>query len=218
MKKLGLVLSPLLIMGLPLFAQETTFRYSETHGSKASIREYRILRTAEAIEITATGDDESEKARWIPGVGTVSWQVSKPAEGTDFTAERAGDTVRVVGTFKGKNVARDVRVDPAPWYQVFGPLIAELLPAGSTQREFWVVNSEDWSAHRMQVRRAPGLERISIKGIATDAQKIHFSPAGALAPFWGADFWCRPSEGTWLFSKLPEGGGLTVATLESTEN
>jgi hypothetical protein len=205
----------LLVVSLPLFAQVTTFRYTETNGPKTSTREYRILRTEGTIEVTATGDGETEKARWTSEAGTVFWQLSNSGAGTDVAAERTGDTVRVAGTFKGRKVARDIRIDHAPWYQVFGPLIAELLPAGSAQREFWVVNAEDWSAHRMQVRRI-GVERIPVGGVATDALKVHFSPAGALAPFWGADFWYRPSDSTWIFSKLPENGGLTVATLEGT--
>jgi hypothetical protein len=203
----------LALVSLPLLAQETTSRYSETLGSKTTAREYHVLRTADAIEVTATGDGESEKTRWVPQAGTVFWQVSTPAEGTDFTAERSGDMVRVTGTFKGRKVAKEIRIDPAPWYQVFGPLLTELLPPGTATREFWVMNSEDFSAHRMMVRRV-GVERITIKGIATDTLKVHFSPAGALAPFWGADFWYKPTDFTWIFSRLPEGGGLTVSTLE----
>jgi len=197
-------------------AQESISRYVETHGAKSIVREYRIQRTAGAVEVTATGDGATEKVRWLV-TGTVSWQQSKPAEGTDFSAERSGDTVRVTGTFKGKKVAREIRIDAAPWYQVFGPLISELLPPGSSQREFWVVNPDDFSAHKMQARRT-GLERIPLNGVPTDAQKVHFSPAGALALFWGADFWYRPSDAAYLYSRLPENGGVTVATLEGTGN
>jgi hypothetical protein len=211
------VLAFLFAVSLPLSALETTFRYSETHGSKSSVSEYRIRQTADAVEIAATDGGFAERARWTAQAGTVFWQQSNPGAGTDFTAERAGDTVRVSGTFKGKKVAKEIRIDPAPWYQIFGPLLSELLPPESAQREFWVVNSQDWSVHKMTVRRV-GVERIPIKGVATEALKVHFSPAGALAPFWGADFWYRPSDMTWLFSKLPENGGLTVATLEAAGN
>jgi hypothetical protein len=202
---------------LPLFAQQSILRYTERHGAESTRMEYRILRTAGDVEITAGGGGAVERVRWTADTGTVSWQQVNAAEGTDFSAERAGATVRVKGTFKGRKVEKEIRIDGAPWYQVFGPLIAELLPAGSSQREFWVVNRDDFSAHRMMVRRA-GQERIPVNGVLTDTLKIHFSPAGALAPFWGADFWYRPSEAAWCVSRLPENGGVTVATLEGTGN
>jgi hypothetical protein len=65
----------------------------------------------------------------------------------------------------------------------------------------------------MQVKRA-GTERITIRGSAVETFKIHFSPAGALSPFWGADFWYRQSDGTYVSSRLPENGGITVTTIE----
>ena len=105
-----------------------------------------------------------------------------------------------------------MKIDGEPWYQIFGPIIGELLPEGRPQRDFWVVNSDDLAPHKMMARRA-GNERITIAGVPTGTFKIHFSPAGALAPFWGADFWYRSGDSTWVYSRLPENGGLTVTTI-----
>ena len=55
---------------------------------------------------------------------------------------------------------------------------------------------------------------ITIRGAAVDTFKIHFSPAGALAPFWGADIWYRASDGAYVSSRLPENGGTTLTTIE----
>ena len=95
--------------------------------------------------------------------------------------------------------------------------MAELLPQGEEQREFWVMNPDDISAHKMLVRRA-GRERITVNGVAVDAEKIHLSPAGALALFWGADFWYRPSDALYVLSRMPEQGSMTVATIEGPGN
>ncbi len=76
-----------------------------------------------------------------------------------------------------------------------------------------MLDPADLAAHKMQVRRA-GMERITVGGQAVDAEKIHFSPAGALAPFWGADFWYRRSDHLYISSRLPEHGGVTVTTIE----
>ena len=96
--------------------------------------------------------------------------MADPAVGSDLHGRQAGDVIHVTGTLKGKAVERDVRVDSAPWYQVFGPLLDELLPEGAAQQEFWVVDPGDLAPHKMQVKRA-GPERVTIKGIAVDTSQ-----------------------------------------------
>lgn len=89
----------------------------------------------------------------------------------------------------------------------------DLLPPGMAEREFWVIDSEDFTPHKMLVLRA-GAEILPFRGSRIETEKIHFSPAGALAPFWGADFWYRQRDAVWLYSRLPENGGVTVDELE----
>ena len=199
-----------------LDAQETTRRYTETHGRKVATVEYRVTQDAAELTVSSTGGDTTDSVRWRRGTGTYDWQMTDPAAGSILHGERNGDVIHVTGTLKNRKVDRDVRVDGAPWYQVFGPLLEELLPTGVSQREFWVVDPGDLAPHKMQVKRA-GTERITIKGLAIDAAKVHFSPAGALAPFWGADFWYRYSDGVYVSSRLPENGGITVTMIEDLD-
>ena len=194
-------------------AQSTSRVYTETRGSVATTVRYGVSRDGGSIRVTSVDPGSTEEISWTPGIGTTEWKVTEPARGNDFRARRTGDLVHVTGTVNGKPVDRLVKVDAAPWYQVFGPIMDELLPAGAIQREFWVVDPSDFAAHKMQVRRA-GNERLSIRGTAVDTAKIHFSPAGALAPFWGADFWYRQSDGLWVASRLPDHGAVTVSTVE----
>ena len=196
-----------------LDAQETARRYTETHGQKLTTVEYRVTRTAEEVTASSIGGAMTSSIRWHRGTGTYDWQMADPAAGSVLHGERSGDVIHVTGTLKNRKVDREVRVDGAPWYQVFGPLMDELLVAGLDQKEFWVVNPGDLAPHKMQVKRA-GRERITLRGSAIDAVRIHFSPAGALAPFWGADFWYRQSDGLYVSSRLPENGGTTVTTIE----
>ena len=208
-----------------LDAQESVRRYTETHGKKTSSVEYRVTRDGGDLAVSSSGGDTTDTILWRSGTangagagadigtGTYDWQTSDPAAGTVLHGRRDGDVIHVTGTLKKKPVDKDVRVDGAPWYQVFGPLIEELLPPGVAVREFWVLDPGDLAAHKMQVKRA-GAERITIKGTTLDTAKIHFSPAGALAPFWGADFWYRGSDGVYVSSRLPENGGVTVTMIE----
>lgn len=199
-----------------LHADRIAQKYLETHGTTSALMEYAVDSSAQGIVVTSIGGGSSEEMLWVPGVGATSWRQTVAAEGTDLRAERAGNTIRFSGTLKGKSVSREVKVDAEPWYQIFGPIIRELLPSDRQQRDFWVVNPDDQAAHKMMVRRV-GTDRITLAGVPTDALKIHFSPAGALAPFWGADFWYRPLDFIWLYSKLPENGGLTVTTIADPE-
>jgi hypothetical protein len=193
-------------------ADPVTVKYLETHGAKSAVMEYGVAPSAQGIRVTSVGGGSAEEMLWVPGTGGVAWRQTEESSGTDLRGERQGDTIRFSGTVKGKNVSREVKVDSEPWYQIFGPLITELLPSERQQRDFWVVNPDDLAPHKMMARRA-GAEKITLAGVLTQALRIHFSPAGALAPFWGADFWYRPQDSTWLYSKLPENGGLTVTAI-----
>jgi hypothetical protein len=197
-----------------LGAQDVSRHYTEVHGQQVSSVEYRIRPTGNNDrEVSSIGAASTDTIRWRPGVGTYDWQLADPKAGTSLHGVRSGDVIHVTGTLKNRSVDREVKVDSAPWYQVFGPLLQEILPDGAAQKEFWVVNPDDLSAHKMQVKRA-GTDRLTIRGAAVDTYKIHFSPAGALAPFWGADFWYRQSDSAYVSSRLPENGGLTVTTIE----
>jgi hypothetical protein len=191
---------------------EEILRNVQTNGSSSSMVQFKVFRGGEGTEVTFTGDAVSEETLWVPGTGSVAWRHADSAADTDLRAQRTGDTIRVNGRLKGKEVTRELRIDSAPWYQIFGPGIADLLPSGAKRMEFWVVNPEDLAPHKMLARRA-GAERLEVAGTQVDAFKIHFSPAGALAPFWGADFWYRPSDSAYLYSRLPEKGGLTITTV-----
>jgi hypothetical protein len=193
--------------------QTVARKYTEARGAVVTAVEYRISRDGQSILLSTLGGDSTDEIRWTPGSGTAEWRLSDSKAGNDLRAQRSGDVIHVTGTLKNRPVDRQVKVDGAPWYQVFGPLMEELLPAGSAQREFWVLDPADLASHKMQVRRA-GAERITVRGTTVDAVKIHFSPAGALAAFWGADFWYRQSDGLWVTSRLPEHGSVTVSTVE----
>jgi hypothetical protein len=207
-----LTLWVLVLPGALLHSQQVTIKYLETHGAKSAVMEYGVAQTAQGTRVTSIGGGSAEEMLWVPGTGGVAWRQTDGAVGTDLRGERTGDLIRFSGTVKGKRVSREVKVDAEPWYQIFGPIITELLPEEKQQRDFWVVNPDDLAPHKMTARRA-GAERITLAGVLTPAVKIHFSPAGALAPFWGADFWYRPQDSTWLYSRLPENGGLTVTTI-----
>jgi hypothetical protein len=202
-----------LVSAAGLSAQDSALSYTEVHGQQASTVEYRVSRAGGEASLSSTGGSTETTIRWQPSIGTFDWQMTDLKAGSVLHGVRIGNVIHVTGALKNKKVERDVKVDPAPWYQVFGPLLQDLLPEASPQTDFWVVNPDDLSAHKMQVKRA-GSERITIRGAAMDTFKIHFSPAGALAPFWGADFWYRASDGVYVSSRLPENGGMTVTTIE----
>lgn len=207
------ILALLILATADLSAQAIVRKYTEARGTMITTVEYRISRDGPSILLSSVGSDSTDEIRWTAESGTYDWRMKDAKTGDDLHAQRYGDVIHVTGTLKRRPVDRDVKVDGAPWYQIFGPLMEELLPTGSGQKEFWVVDPVDLAPHKMQVRRA-GTERVAVRGASVDAAKIHFSPAGALAAFWGADFWYRLSDGLWVTSRLPEHGAVTVSTVE----
>jgi hypothetical protein len=203
-----------LILGMArAMAEEAQRRYVETHGNRTQVVQYGVVRSADGFVVSSVDPRSTETGRWVTGTGLVTWQQKDPSIGNDLVGRRTGRTILLSGTLAGKPVSREVRIDDAPWYQIFGPAISDLLPRGMDRQEFWVVDPSDLSAHKMLVRRA-GTETIELNGSRVAAEKIHFSPAGALAPFWGADFWYREPDSIWIYSRLPEDGGTTVSTLQ----
>ena len=200
------------VCAVPLCAEEGVLHYVQAHGAASTTMEVGVSRGPDGIRVSLDAGGRSEESLWEPGKGTVSWRLTDTAAATDLRAERTADVIRVTGRLKGREVTRELRVDASPWYQIFGPGIADLLSPDAGRMEFWVVNPDDLATHKMLARQA-GTERREIAGVQADTFKIHFSPAGALAPFWGADFWYRPPDSAWLFSRLPENGGLTTTTI-----
>ncbi len=210
--RLNVVLLAAALCAAPLSAEQGILQYLQTRGARSSTLEVEVTRDTEEVKVRTEGGGRLEESLWIPGKGIVSWRLTDTAAQSDLRGERTGDVILVTGTVKGREVSREIRVDAAPWYQIFGPGIADLLSPDTGRSEFWVLNPDDLSTHKMLARQA-GTERRDVAGVQVDTFKVHFSPAGALAPFWGADFWFRPSDSAWLFSRLPESGGQTTTTI-----
>ena len=200
-----------------LGAQNELRLYRETNGKRISLVEYSVSRDAKEVIVRSSGGGVANEIHWMPGIGTVSWRETDELLDNDQYSERTGDIIHMKGRFRGKEAERSVRVDSAPWYQIFGPIINDLLPPDLKEKEFWAFNPENFTVHKLLVRRM-GTELLPFRGSQIEADKIHFSPAGALAMFWGADFWYGKQDGVWLYSRLPETRGVTVTELEEPGN
>ena len=212
--RVAVVMLVFLLLGMArALAEDAERRYVETHGDRTQIVRYGVVRTADGFSVSSVSPQSTEIGQWVTGTGLVAWEQKDPGKKNDLDARRTGDLITITGLLAGVAVNRTVRIDGAPWYQIFGPAIGDLL-RGQDRQEFWVVNPDDLAPHKMQVRKG-GVENISVSGQSLSAQKVHFSPAGALAPFWGADFWYRTKDLAWVYSRLPEDGGLTVTALEA---
>lgn len=216
-KKTEILIAIFLFCGLILKAADQNGRtYTETHGDRTSVIQYTVSRSGQTLELASSGGPVTDAIRWVEGTGTVWWKEIDTIAHIDIEGVRVGNEVHVTGTHKGAPMKRVISLDSAPWYQIFGPLVEELLPGLQGAREFWVVNPDDLASHKMLVRRIAD-ERIKLGAALLAAVKLHFSPAGMLASFWGADFWYRPADSQYLYSRLPENGGLTITALVDPE-
>jgi hypothetical protein len=109
---------------------------------------------------------------------------------------------------KGVKVDKLLQIDSSPWYQILGPCMIDLLPSDMNSVEFWVVDPDELAVHKMLALRQ-GKELKEIHHVLIDTYKVHISPLGIAGAFWGADYWFRSSDSAYLFSRMPENGGLT---------
>jgi hypothetical protein len=203
-------------VSLPANDDRTVLNYLEHRGSTTYVIEYRFTPHPDGIEISAEGDNRIDTIRWLNGTGVVFWYSRSKRAERDVKAERSGDSIKLEGTLKGKSVQKTFRLDSAPWFQILGTNIAELLPQGKESKEFWIINPTDLEAHKMEAKRTMGQE-IEVGGKKIETFKVHFDAAGPLSAFWGTDFWYRNSDSVFVYSRLPELEGTTITELENPE-
>ena len=179
-----LALATAALCAVPLCAEEGVLRYVQAHGAASSAMQIEVSRSPDGMMVKSEAGGRSEESLWVPGRGTISWQLTDPAAASDIHAERTGDMIRVTGRLKGREVTRELRVDAAPWYQIFGPGIADLLSPDAARMEFWVVNPDAWQHTRCspgrQVRstgRSPAYRWILSRFTSLPRERLPLSGA-----------------------------------------
>jgi hypothetical protein len=148
------------------------------------------------------------------GYRTIRWQVTDASDGTDFVAERRGDTIVIEGRFKGESVRKTLTVDDAPWYQATSLSLRGLIASNLSELVFWTIRPDTLTPHKIKAVKKETETAASEKN-PEELQHIRLRATGMLAPFWKSDYWFTLPRG--IFQRFegpsgPPGSPMTVVT------
>lgn len=223
MKKiLCLIVMPLIVMlaiASDVKAAEETYVYQSvtkdvvvTYTEKVMVKENEIIDTmfANNGEITHT----------ILGLdyATKNWELHNEEQDSKLAAQRSGNTIKVQGRFKGKEITKEFKIDNRPWFQVWKLSFIPFVLSGEARQEFWTVRPYDLKECVMAVLRERE-ETITINGQAVETVKVKVTLNNYLmSKFWSVHYWLRRSDGVYLRSEGangPPGTPVTVIELVS---
>ncbi len=186
----------------PLGAETLTYR--ETVGGKTQTHRYVLTPRPEGFEIELTrGAGTAEIVDWCQTdetLATLRWRHENPREKTAVAAERTGDSIRLSGVHAGREIAREFRIDGAPWKQLFSVDFASFIDLGTTRGRFWSIGTAGIgemkiASFTVELKEGRG---ISVGGKPVQAVRLHVSPAGLRSAFWHGDYWLRKPDGRYL--------------------
>ncbi len=123
-----------------------------------------------------------------PEFDTVMWQVEAPAEHTDITATKNGDTIDLKGEYHGEAVCKKIQLDQYPWFQSISVSLRPIASTGISKVYFWSIRPDNLKAYKM-VATKKDQQLVCLDGQQIKARRIEIRPYGFLAPLWKCDCW-----------------------------
>lgn len=152
-----------------------------------------------------------------PDFTTQKWENNTKRQDTKLAAHRSGNTIKIQGTFKGKEIAKEFKIDNRPWFQAWNLSLGPFALSGKNRLEFWTVRNNDLKECTMVVLREKE-ETIKINSQAVETVKVKVTLTGWTSVFWSAHYWFRKSDGLYLRyegANGPPGTPVTVVELVS---
>lgn len=143
---------------------------------------------------------------------TVRWELRDPGAGTDLVVEREGNLLVAKGKFKGKEVAKEFKVDSLPWYQFVEVSLAAFVRSDEEKTEFWIIEPSNLKHYKM-VALKQKTEYITINNQEAEAVRIKVTLPGMASLFWSTLYWYRKSDGVYLRFEGVRGGPGTPKTI-----
>lgn len=144
---------------------------------------------------------------------TLSFDYRDPAAGTEYSAHRSGNAIRIEGVLKGRPASRVVDIDGNPWYESLEFGLRDFAVSGSRRPALaWVIVPENTVAYLV----ALGLERIEpidVSGRSVEAVRVRVSLRGIPAFFWSTLYWYRVPDGAFVKFEGPRGGFGSIPTI-----
>ena len=192
---------------------EEIHHYREVTGTSSEEVCWHLLK-GDTLILTYTSPTERHVTTTGPGYRTIRWQVADAADGTDFVAERRGDTIVIEGLFKGETIQQTLSIDDAPWYQATSLSLRGLIASDDSECVFWTLRPDTLTPHKIKAVKKE-IEAATSGENPKKLQHIRLRATGMLAPFWKSDYWFALPRG--IFQRFegpsgPPGSPMTVVT------
>lgn len=223
MKKIWcLIVMPLMVMLAIVSdvkaAKESYVYQSITKDVVVTYTEKVMVKENEIVDIMLSNNGEMMQTILGSDYATKNWELHNEEQDIKLAAQRSGNTIKVQGRFKGKEIAKEFKIDNRPWFQAwklsFGPFVL----SGETRQEFWTLRPYDLKECVMAVLRERE-ETITINGQAVEAVKVKVTLNNYwMSKFWSVHYWLRRSDGVYLRSEGangPPGTPITIMELVS---
>jgi hypothetical protein len=209
----GLAVAALLLQAPRLAAEGTLVLREREAGREKTVRVSVQPAPGGAVLESRDGDGWSETAWADASLFALRMEVSDPAAETGFIAERRGESIRVAGRIRGRQVDRSCRIDNAPWLCLVELCLGRrMLDAAAPPFAFWVLDAATGEPHKLSAQRA-GREMLDTPRGPVEAVRVRFTVAGVSPLFWNASWWFRASDGLFLRYEMPRGMPGTPKTI-----
>lgn len=106
-----------------------------------------------------------------------AWHYVRPSDGTDLTAEKDGDYIKLRGAFKGKAQEKSFKIGDGLWYQEMELAMPAFIASGEKQIVFYAIGTGDnrgaMSLGEFAAEKA-GEETLEINGRRYDCVKLTY--------------------------------------------
>ncbi|MFA5272387.1 MAG: hypothetical protein WC412_08665, partial [Candidatus Omnitrophota bacterium] len=129
-----------LMFTLSLTAEAKSLKYSET--TAARCREiFWDLKTEKYWTIfDYKREEETYTTTNDLNLNALEWQFNNSSQNTKISVKRNKNSIQVTGTFKGKPINTQIKIDDDPWYQPMSLSLSKFTKSPKKVITFWTLN------------------------------------------------------------------------------
>ncbi|MDD4954889.1 MAG: hypothetical protein PHP17_02485 [Candidatus Omnitrophica bacterium] len=186
------------------FIEKTGNCYTDIFWKVNSEKYWTTLATKRGPEEYITTNDQQLNA--------LEWRLTNTSNKTNITAKRQKNSIKVTGTFRGKPIERNIRIDKNPWYQPMSFSLSKFIKSKKKVITFWTLNPEDLKPYKMKAFNY-GKEIITVNDNEIKTYKVKIILTGLRSFFWHAFYWYRTDDGALIQYKGVDGPPTSPITV-----
>jgi hypothetical protein len=191
----------------PLFAATLTYRFFA--GKDTAVSSCIISKDSAGTVISTewrsdTANMVNELRIDISGADR-SWKAAERTKGTNVLLVKAGDSLVLSGTFRGKPASRTYALGRVVWKQMMPFDLCDFALSSNESITFTgiaLVGPYALKPYTMRARRMAE-ETVEIRGTPVTTVHIKIAPTGLFSALWHGDYWFRKSDGLFVKSISP---------------